>query len=364
MNIPMACDVAMLVRIADPDDPTAAYLSECFHVITDGSLCSLANVTLPQEMIPNEMVLVQVVVWPWDALSLQQQQELDCPQGVTFDLSNVPSASPTPALGGQSFFQVGSSPSADVTIQCMNIEALNTDECEGFQGHLVARVLDMSIPGLFDVDNAKAHRLDVDAVGPTIELASGDWIIDDSDVVQMALGQIKPDPRWEVELPGPFQNALCVQVVDNFEFGRPTIRCVEANDLAELKEGVLIPEATLNKLSGAVGGITSNGAVIGVVLNSGGAPAAGVQITPDQGTVMYLNEDLTSINDGFGEPLTLTSASGAFVSVDADLGEPGALNLWGAKDMSIANGPNEQKKGIGGRVRAKLTFVKLELKPQ
>ena len=62
-NVPMSCDAMMLVRIVDATDDNVAYVSECFPVAAQGTVCALADVSLPAERIPNGVVRIQVAVW-------------------------------------------------------------------------------------------------------------------------------------------------------------------------------------------------------------------------------------------------------------------------------------------------------------
>jgi hypothetical protein len=312
-------------------------------------------------MIPNEMVKVQVTVWRQSDLPQAMQDDQECPPGVTFDLQNTPSADPSPVLGGQSYFKVGSSATADVTLQCMYAELLG--ECSGFTTHVTATVQDFS-NFLFPVVPAKAGELVVAAVGPTIAPGNGQWVIDPTDVVSLTLGQISPLPLWDGDLAHAFERALCVQVFDPTDFAAATsVQCVRLDDDAEIKEGMLVPTSSLDAVSTAIGEIPETGVVLGVVLDANGQPADGVTITPTFGTVQYLSPDLTSTLDGLGVPLRETTASGAFVSTDVPFGTATELTQWTADKLIAGEHVNEQRAALGGLVRGKLTFVKLVLKP-
>jgi hypothetical protein len=360
--IPISCPVAMLVRIADNDDDGVAYLSECFYKDNEGggdSLCSIADIELPAELIPNEMVKVQIAVWLQSDLTPEMVLNHECPS-IGFDLQNTPIAEPTPMLGGQAYFKVGSSEVADVTLQCINETDLNAPACRGFTDHVTATVVELS-PFLLPVGEAKAADLDVDVVEPTPAPASADWLVDPDDIIPMTLGQISPLPLWDTTLSRPFERALCVQVFDHAAFGvAHSIECVDVDDTAATKEGMLVPKGVLDALTQAIGAIPERGVVLGVVLDSNGVPAPGITVSPTLGTVKYLSVDLTSTANSIGVELTETTASGAFVSTDVQFGSATALTEWRALN---ADGVNEQTPALGGLVRGKLTFVKLVMKP-
>jgi hypothetical protein len=366
-SIEMSCNVAVLVRIADLSNEIA-YVSECAYIEGGGDLCAIGDVELPREMVPNQTSRLQIAVWR--ELDLQAHDDLNgtrfvadgtCPQ-VTFNVQGQPAADPTPVLGGESYFRVGSKSTASVTVHCLDDEALNAPECQGFESHFVATAFELSDMNLLPVGQSKADDLDVGAVEPAPALVGAPWEVDPDDVVPLVLTQISPIPLWDALLSRPFERVACVQIVDeSVTIAVTSIECVEADDPMDPKDGMLVPTEMLDRVEVALGiPIPPGGIVLGVVVNAAGQPAADVVVSPDLGTVQYLSEDLTSTRDQIGVPLTRTTSSGAFVSTDAVFGSATTLNEWTALHIS---GNNEQKAAIGGLVRGKVTVVKIQLKP-
>ena len=65
-GVSMLCDSMLFVRILDPKDPKAPFVSTCQQVHTDSpkDLCSIASVDIPSAELPERTLEVQVVVLP------------------------------------------------------------------------------------------------------------------------------------------------------------------------------------------------------------------------------------------------------------------------------------------------------------
>ena len=135
LEIGMACETWMSIRIIDPADPRTPYLSQCGQVPPNGrdDLCSLGNVNLAATPLPYRDLEIQVAVYPETAIEIDPLTgEGTCPTDVQYDAVNgfpVESAS-TPALGGRGYYRPGDA-EVVVTLGCTNLEALNEATCVG-----------------------------------------------------------------------------------------------------------------------------------------------------------------------------------------------------------------------------------------
>lgn len=351
-NIGMSCDALMLVQMVPADSPTATpYYRHCARVEGGTDLCVLEGVDLPPREIPNVKVLVQVAVWRYDDPGLARNDAgvPECPE-VTFKLNNVETKEtmPSPAIAGQSYFEVGSSSLVEVVVGCSDEAELDDDECRATGAIGVdAQVFDFDT--FVSVSPAIGAQLDVSLGEPLLD--GGAWTLDNPTPHDERIPTV---PLWHWDYEPGFLRAACVQVVGPDLQTAAAIECraVTADDVVagELEaRGMLVDDATLDRVQQALGGsLPQEGFVLGRVLDATGAPAAGIQVLPSQGSVLYLSADMTSTN-----PIETTS-SGAFVSLDAPFADAsGDPTTWTATDAVAP--------AIGGRVQGKVTVVTLQL---
>jgi hypothetical protein len=153
--IPMTCDVRVRVRIVGATNDET-YFSECYRIENNGDACLLADLPIAPREIPNEMVKVQVIVWTVEELEasgIDLSLTDGCPVTTPFELSGLPRLAqvptsespprePVPAMGGQSYFQVGQSPVATVTMGCGQWDSLNALVCRDNSVTLEATIRD------------------------------------------------------------------------------------------------------------------------------------------------------------------------------------------------------------------------------
>src|SRR5262249_41620017 len=144
-----------------------------------------------------------------------------------------------------------------------------------------------------------------------------------------------PIPRWATDVPTPFEQTACIEVKQ--QSNQPTLECeqVASTDTDLSLTGTFLDAARLAAVETAIGPIPKAGLVLGKVVDSTGGPASGVVVTPLQGTVVYLSDDMTSTTDAGGAPLTATTSSGAFVSTDAPFEFNGSLDTWTAMQGTL-----------------------------
>jgi len=310
-NVGMSCDSAMLIRIVDANDENIAHLQQCEYIEANGALCQLGTITLEPVDVPNHPVRVQVAVWSLDeidAFNPALRMARECPSMTFEPISGEPAVQPSPALWGQTYFQVGTSSVASIVLNCGDVGSLDTMACRSSgQLHVTASVDDFVT--LISVPPQAVHNLTVtmgEPVGPEY-----------SDVTPMSATFVGTVSRWEANRVQGFLHTACIQVFGNDLNGAAhTLRCrpVVADEISDGTldaEGMFVDRSTIDKIEVAVGGFAATGVVIGRVLDAGGNPAAGAIVSAtNPGTIQYLSDDMTTT------VADMTSSSGLFVSKD------------------------------------------------
>ena len=304
----------MSVRLVDAD--TGALLtSDCVGL--DGTdLCEINTATIELAAIPLGMARIEVALWNPDDLVDGQ-----CPNEDIFDRQplGAPRASyqPQPALGGATYFDVGSQDSVAVQLACGDFEHLDESTCKLL---VRARVDDLE-SGLFVLPSVAAP-FDVAVGEPIVVQDNGDvaWLLGPEQLTDLAQTITAPVPRWAGEVQRPFTDHACITVFDTAAFqGITSVACVpvvEEITAVELR-GLFLAKDTLQKLLQAaqLSSFPEPGLVVGRVVDHLGQGVDKVSVQPTGGGVQYLNEAGTSFLNTIE-----TATDGFFISRDAPFG--------------------------------------------
>lgn len=360
--ISLSCNSVLSVRIVDAQDPTTVYVSKCLPIdASQRNLCAIGSLDLGMtSAVPNKMVRIEVLVWPESDVAANGGV---CPTDVQFDAHDmpvevVPSAETGgPAIGGQSYFQVGSSDVATVELGCIDLASLSDPTCLG--------------PGIVDVKTSVADFdsgvVLASSIADTVTVSVGEpvaqtnpttqqieWHMEPSGVIDVPRTSGTTVPEWENgAVEKVFQRAACLQVLEDGPQETPAITCHAANKDTRLLD---VPSYRLAKSTLAqafnvlrLPGVPDQGLVVGMVVDGDGNPLAGVSVTATPGTISYLSADRGALDPG-----SVTTSSGMFVSRDVPFDA-----VWSATD-SHGNQPLE-KPVIGGLVVGKATVVFMQI---
>jgi hypothetical protein len=318
-NIAMPCDAEVMLRIVPADDPEAQpYAIVCERIRGGGDLCEVASLNVPDELIPNERVEIQLGIWPYDEANGGAP---DCGP-LEFALSGGidQSFEGGPAIGGRTYFEVGSGTTATITLECIDAPALDAEECRlPDTVHVTVGVNDLDLP--VPVPTSIATVLDVRIGAPEV-LPDGTWRLDTPDTTPLEDVTGVPPHTWS-EPDGAaiaFDQVACVQTerIDLPE-RTPAVTCGQVTPTQDELDMTAwyVDTVTVQQIREALGldSLPASGLVVGRVLDIDGiVPEAGVTIQslPAGATVRYLSEDLSTT-----EGVTQTQSSGLFVSLDA-----------------------------------------------
>jgi len=364
-QVTMQCNAVAGIRIVDPSDPTAPYLTLCEDILfnEDRYLCSLSRLRLDDTIpLPVDTLEVQVVIFPADDLYRDANGQPICPATVKFDSANgfplypVAMANPLdpnetksarPAIGGRGFWQPGDD-QVVVEVGCPDLPALNEPTCEGIMTVEVrAQVTDFDTS--LSVSPSLGNQLAV-AVGEpqliTLPMAQ-EYVLNPADTTELDRNAIQPIPTWRVDVPHTFLNFACLEVLESAAGTTATLACKSASSTTSSLDfiGTRLAKETLDAILLAAGNPSlDKGITIGIVLDDAG-PSANRTITLNPGgagTVRYLSADGTNFN------APTTTAAGIFISEDAPFG----TQFETVKGSDVAT-------GIGGIVNNKITIVQL-----
>ncbi len=363
-KVSMSCPSVLSIRIVPPNDPTVPFISTC-KPITQTTLCGIAGIDLPAPTvpIPEQVLEVQMAVFPRSAVTELSTGELICPivaYGADgLPVANLPPCNPdetscpvVPAVGGRAYYYPGDEKTV-VHLGCTYLEQLQTRACSGVNMVTVsASVTDFDTG--FSVSGAAAQRLIVSVGEPH---PVGDVFVLNPDASkQLSLVSNLTPPSWGADIKfnpaTDFRAAKCVDVRDVSAGSTSSLTCTTVDgpigDHLDVG-GVALSQATLNQVLGALGKTTFpiEGLVVGIVLDQVNAPVGGVRVVPTTGNVVYLSADRTQLVPG------QTSTSGIFISQDA---------LFGTQ-FELQGAPTESTVGYGGLVEDKVTIVVIRLKP-
>lgn len=322
--IPLTCDVRVRVRIVGATNDET-YFYDCFAIENPGTACQLADIPISPRAIPNEMVRIQVIVWTLDELmdsGIDLSETDGCPVTTPFDASGLPRLGgtpvqpgaprePVPALGGESYFLVGQSPIATITLGCPQYPSLDAVECRDNTQRIQATILDPS-NGL-SVPRPEIEEMMVVRYGLP-EKKEGVYKIVDSNLSPVLAETREGTLVWNgilTEAPGP---TGCM-VARKLGAGSPSLHCFDTDIPEEgpmMTQGYLVSGMLQNQLESMLmlDSIPREGLVLGVVLDANGTPVKGATVTPSQGTVIYPDDMIFGQGSG-------TNDDGFFVSLDA-----------------------------------------------
>jgi hypothetical protein len=365
-QVTMACSPVLSIRITPPNDPTVPYISVCQRLVgAQNKLCSIAGVTLPPPIVPvpQQILEVQMAVFPEAELAHDAAGDPICPI-VKYGSNNLPidvaepcqEEDPTlcpkvPAIGGRTYYYPGDSETT-VRLGCTDLEQLQAKTCSATSAVPVSAVVS-DFDSLQPVTANLAAKLTVSIGEPH---PSGDvYVLNTADLDELMLTSTSP-PTWS-DMVQPFQTFQCLDVREDAAQTTATVTCEPAPAPPPMRidiTGLRLAKATLDKILVAIGkpSFPTKGLVVGIVIDSLGAPASGVTVSPSPpsaGAVQYLSSDLMSIDIGG----TGTTSSGVFVSQDAPFG-----TRFDAQAAALTSDP-----AYGGLIDDKVTIVVIQLRP-
>lgn len=386
-DIPITCGAVESIRIFDPAQPSAPYLSQC-QVIPPGpkkNLCTIVQNTLDtSKELPVSTLAVEVVVYPEAMIPKDASGNLQCPteaNGLEFDATGMPTGhitmqdpiDPTvvrnfaPAIGGRSYWHPGDD-DVTVTLGCNDKGKLADKSCDGSQNaNTTAQVYDLDINQA--VSPAIAQGLLVGIGNPT-HVSGGTDVQNEllpTNTTQLEL-QLSP-LAWTGNVTPAFTMPYCLEVIDEQDSPiTPTLTCKDVDPTSsEIKMiGYRITSSTIDELlRGRYGMVppVGDGIVIGVVYqDSVGAKGHVVSTsTPNMlpSTIHYL-DPRTCVTVGTSQVCqfkdsgaTATTESGYFIADSMDNVPFGTIfKTMGAKGENV--------QALGGNVKGKITIVVLQ----
>lgn len=362
-DLTIACNPVLSIRIVPPNDPTVPYISVCQRLVgSQNKLCSIASVSLPPPIvpIPEQTLEVQMAIFPEAELAKDGNGDPICPI-VKFGSNNLPidvsepcqEDDPTkcpvvPAIGGRTYYYPGDDLTT-VRLGCTDLEQLQARACSANSAVPVSATVS-DFDSLQPVTSSLASKLTVSVGEPH---PVGDvFVLNTLDLNELTLAATSP-PTW-IDTSPPFTTFQCLDVREDAAQTTASVTCEPAPMPAPTRidvNGMRLAKPTLDRILTALGKSTfpSKGLVVGIVIDTLGAPASGVTVTPSSGSVQYMSSDLATIDlSGTG-----TTTSGVFVSQDAPFG-----TRFDAQAAALTAEP-----GYGGLIEDKVTIVIIQTKP-
>ncbi|MBL0220532.1 MAG: hypothetical protein IPQ07_42520 [Myxococcales bacterium] len=355
-DVPMLCATWISIRVVDPADPTAPYLSQCQLVPQDRKkdMCSVASVELDTPQLPLRDLEVQVALFPESMIGTDANGDPICPSDTRYDASSgFPVASAeSPAVGGRTYYHPGDDKIL-VTLGCTNLMAINEASCGGVGAiPITAAVND------FDSGVTFTGAMTVSVGEPVV--ADPFYVLSPQ---QLHVLDPVPALRWAGSVDAPFTSYACLAVLDDAPQSTTSVVCRRAtvNDLTldwpsrvdepdptrRVGSGVRLSKAALDQMLAALS-LTSfpvHGLTIGIVLDPSGNSVANQVVTPSAGTVQYFAGDRATVGG------TKTTSSGVWVSTDAP---------FGTTFSTFGGTPPTTVQRIGGLIDGKVTIVVLQ----
>ena len=352
LQIPVQCDAVVSIRIFNPATPLAPYIKVCEDLPAADNLCGLNRVQLPIGNVPNERLEVQVAIFPRTALPRVDNAPV-CPT----DLQFSPTGKPTglgqgPAIGGRAFYSPGDEQTV-VDLGCTDLTLVSGAACAGpTEVDVTAAVNDFD-SGVF-LAPTLADAMTVTVGEPKSQTnplnGSQEWSLASQGLTPLPRTSAAPVPGWATSVPTRFQDAACVNVLEDGAQSTSTVSCRAANSATNAIDiqGYRLSRLSLGQILAALHLLLfpDDGLVVGMVRDFRGNPAAGVVVrsSATSGTIQYLSADRASVGG------TMTTASGVFVGRSVPFNTSFSAN-------------NVVAPVVGGVIVGKVTIVVLELMP-
>lgn len=365
--IPLSCDVQVRVRIIGATNDET-YYSDCFPILSNGDACQLGALPIDARAIPNEMVRVQVIVWTMAELEASGLSNAElaesggCPVTTAFDSGGLPrlgitpvqpgvKREPVPALGGETYFRVGQSPTATVTLGCPQYPSLNAAVCRDDGQRIQATIRDPEL--LFPIPRPDPRdNMSVRYGLPEETVDEGVYeVVTERLSPALAVSAVGAPLTWDGSLlipPGP----LGCLITDRDALVAPTIHCFDTEVPADgpmFAEGFQVGRDLLFNLRRLYGliDVPTEGLVLGMVLDADGRQVAGATVTASGGaTVNYPD-------DAFNGVQATTNTNGFFTSRDAAF-----ETTWSA---TAPGNLKDDDTARGGLVQDHVSFVVVRL---
>lgn len=354
-EVPLACKTWLSIRIIDPADPMAPFLSQCQPLSQTGDrdLCSVARVDLDPTPLPITDLEVQIALYPESMITKDPVTNEDiCPSSTEYDAVNgFPIESEmAPALGGRAYYRPGDE-IVTVTLGCTNLELVNDPTCVGLSTvHVSATVEDFDLTA--SVTEFEADRLSVGVGEPRSQNTV--FVLNPGDVTALRRA-VRAPPSWATDVP-LFTSTACLTVLDDAPQSTTAVTCTAASVVDDIVEfagdptGVRLTKTSLDRILQALSlsQVPMQGMTIGIVLDRNGVPLPNQVVAAAGSTVLYLSSDRSSVagSSTSGGPL-----GGVFISLDAPFGTT----------FSTSGGtPNQTPAALGGRIENKVTIVVLK----
>lgn len=361
-DITMLCDAWLSVRVLNPDDPDAPYISMCEPLADrQPTLCAIAGPSLEMPAMPvSEQTLeVQVAIFPDNAIMADPITGAPvCPK-VEYAANGLPRAAihvceeldpfacpRVPSVGGRAFYHPGDDKTV-VDLGCTNLaELTNPMSCSNVARiDATATVNDFDLP-VSSVGDAVADRLDVGIgeprpVGATYELRPED----SSPLARTTTAT----PAWSSVVDLDLMSVGCIDVREDTAGTTSTVTC--RTDIVDKSEvtmtGYLLKKTTLAQIIASLGLSSfpdTGGLVVGMVVDRNFSPRANAEVSCGGCTIKYLNATRNGLVAGG------TSPNGIFMSTDAAFLTP----------FSTPSPNTTANSAIGGVVEGKVTIVILQ----
>jgi hypothetical protein len=202
-----------------------------------------------------------------------------------------------PAIGGRTYYYPGDDQTT-VRLGCTDLEMLQAHACSA-SNSVPATATVSDFDSLQPVGATLATKLTVSLGEPH---PSGDvFVLNTADLDELMLASTAP-PTW-TGMTLPFMTFQCVDVREDAAQTTATVTCEQAPASPPARidlNGLRLAKETLDKILTALGktSFPSKGLVVGVVVDSLGAPVSGVFVSASSGNVQYLSGDLSGIDIG------------------------------------------------------------------
>lgn len=359
--VPMTCDARVWVRVVTTDG--RQLFSACSdlpaaELVENRTLCELRKVVLPADVeLPNQMVRIQMLVWSVDELDAAGLGAPGtCPSTIGFDAQGNPQlVAPVPAVGGEVYFEVGKSDTAELRLACPDWDQLDTQACRNRSSQVDVNLRLLEPYRVISATEADDEVATVHFGTPSLN-EDNDWVLRElGDTLE------RNELTWSRIEDAPFAGDRCTRVLGNGANVTATATCIQVPEVPPNPlrvEGFLLTSSARAKLislyqlvaPGAPALFPETGLVVGVVVDGSKRPVAGAVVVPTEtAMVVYPNAAL----DGF--TTDATGPSGYFLSTDARFG-----TVWTA----VAAGRVTTQPGYAGRLGSHLSTTTIEVQPE